>query len=358
MTPTISIYHNSVPEFIEDELSALYTHINSSLHYLKIRFKKENISTYICRNQNTPTAILLFKKIPKKIIVLNEMIKIEEEELFRFSNYIFFNMADIDIISFSLMQKYPYRLPLPTQQFDVSEDFVVTLPTTAANYLQGLSAKTRRNIRHQLKTLKQDFPDFQYNIYQCSEISEKHIDELIALNKDRIAGKHIRYGVSEEEKRNIKALAERHGLVLVATIDGKTCGGAINLRVGDSYFGHTIAHDSRFDAYGLGMLCAYLMICENIRRGGKKAHLSWGRYAYKYRLSAVLIEMARLSVYRSRKAYFLDAFSLCRNGLMTLSKRWKISLLAKEQKKGIVDRYLAKIIDQVRKIKRSLPPHS
>lgn len=351
---TISLYHNSIPEFIEEELLRLYSHLHSSLHHLTLKFKNENISTYVCLNNNIPTAILLFKTINKKIIVVNEMIKIEEEELFRFSNYIFLNMTNIDIISFSLMQKYPYRLPLPTQQFDISEDFVVTLPTTAADYLQALSAKTRRNIRYQLKKLKQDFPDFYFKTYQSSEINEKHLNDLIELNRNRIVEKNIKYGITEEEKREIKILAKSHGLVLIVTINGKTCGGAINFRLGDSYFGHTIAHDSRFNAYGLGMLCAYLMICENIHRGGKKAHLSWGRYGYKYKLSSALIEMACLSIYRSRTAYFLDAFSLCKNGLMTMSKRLKNFLLEKEQKRGTMDKYLAKILGQLRKIKRSL----
>jgi len=152
-------------------------------------------------------------------------------------------------------------------------------------------------------------------------------------------------------------LAKTCGLVLIVRINGKTCGGAINFRLGDSYFGHTIAHDSNFNAYGLGMLSAYLMICENIQRGGKKTHMSWGRYEYKYKLSGVLTEMARLSIYRSKVTFAGDFFSLLKNKITTILKKSRTALLESEYKAGPSQKYMSKIVNALRKLKRSLPSH-
>jgi len=185
----ISYHENKVPLFVEDELIRLYFHINSSLDYLKKKFEDESISTYIAYKNNSITSIFLLIINKKRMIVINEMIKIPEEELVRFANYIFLSMKNIDIISFSLIHKQSYQIPFPAQQFDSSEDVILTLPSTPTIYLQSLSAKTRRNIRYQLKKILHDFPSFEYQTYECSQVSEDHINDLIGLNKSRIAEK-------------------------------------------------------------------------------------------------------------------------------------------------------------------------
>jgi Acetyltransferase (GNAT) domain len=351
---TISYYENTIPDFIEDELIRLYSHINSSLPYLKNKFIHERISTYVSRENNITAVILLFKINGKKVVIINEMIHVSQTELLKFSNYVFFNFKNINHISFPLIQQQHYDIPFPSQQFDRSEDVVVTLPSTSAMYLQNLSIKTRRNIRYQLKKLMCDFPNFEYQTYQRSEINESHINKIMDLNKNRIEGKNIKYGIGVHERRSVYEQASLCGLVLIVTINGETCGGAINFRLGDSYFGHTIAHDSRFNAYGLGLLCAYLMICENIRLGGKKAHLSWGRYDYKYKLSGVPVEMSRLSIYRSTTFYLSDFLTLLKNKFTTTRINLKISFFAMEQKKGMSGRLISKFISMLRKAKRSL----
>jgi len=350
---SISYYENSVPSFAETELVRLYAHINSSLTHFSIAARAKNSCTYLACKDKVPIAVLLFKKENNKVTVINEMIDIGEIEILRFSNYIFQHFKAISIISFSLIHKRAYRLPFPSQRFDSSEDIVVTLPATPEAYRAGLSSKMRAGIRYRLNKLRRDFPNFRYEVYEGKDICEHKLQEIIDFQKKRITEKNQAYEVGEAERNWIISLAKVSGLVLAITIDGKLCGGVINFRLGDSYFGHTVAHDSRFNEYGIGILCCYLMICENIRRGGKKAHLSGGRYDYKYKLSGVKIDMASLDIYRSYRPYLFSSAAIFKKWAITKAKLAKKELLEMERKNTFIAKNISKIIRFYRNVKRS-----
>jgi hypothetical protein len=354
VTPIISCYDNAVPDFVAAELDRLYQHINSSLSHFDMARLARGASTYIVRRADRIETILLFIREHRKIIVLNQMIPVSDEEITLFANYIFGKDESVFSISFHLIRKAPRSLPYPSQEFNSSEDVVLTLPATPDAYLASLSSKMRRNIRYYLRNIARDFPTFRYQVYEKEEITEQQVRAIIELNRARIDGKQLRYCIRQDELDWIVSVVKSRGLVGVATIDGKICGGAVNLRVGDHYFGHTIAHDTRYNSYSLGILCAYLTICANIERGAKETHFSWGRYEYKYKLLGVQRDMAGLTVYRSALAYWLAAPTLLSNATKDYVERTKRRALEAEQEDGAGSGRVSGLLRLARTLKRSI----
>jgi hypothetical protein len=352
--PVISCHDNAVPEFVGAELDRLYQHINSSLAHFDMERLARDASTYIVRRGDRIETILLFIREQSKITVLNQMIPVSDEEITRFANYIFGKHESIFSIRFHLIRKARRSLPYPSQELNSSEDVVLSLPDSADAYLASLSSKMRRNIRRGLRNIARDFPSFHYQVMENGNITAGQVRAITDLNRARIDGKQLRYCIRQDELDWIVRAVKTRGLVGIATIDGKICGGAINLRVGDHYFGHTIAHDPRFNSYSLGILCAYLTICANIERGARETHFSWGRYEYKYKLLGVQRDMAGLTVYRSAAAYWLDAPTLLGNAGKRLFERSKRRALEAEQADVDGSRSLSRLLKLARTPKRSL----
>lgn len=350
---TITCYEDSIPLFVEKELDQLYQNLNSSLAHFAVKRKSRGASTYIARKNGQAIAILLFKREKKRIDVINEMIEISEEELQRFSNYIFEKYASVSVISFSLIGKEIGQLPFPYQQHDGSEDIVLTLKGTPETYLESLSPKTRRNIRRYLRAIERDNPTFRCETAIGENINEQHLHDLIHLKKVNIGAKNLKFGLVEEELEWIVRQAKLTGLVTVTLINEKVCGGSINLRVHDNYFGQIIAYDPAYQHYGLGFLSTYLTICAQIVNGGKESHLCWGRYQYKYKLAGVLRDRASLDIYRSRAAYCGHAASILTKAIKTKLKESKRRLLDMEHEEGAIARGGATLVRLLRKIKRS-----
>jgi hypothetical protein len=348
----ITCYENEVPSFVAAEMDLLYEHINSSLTHFGVIRQAIGASTYVVRDEDRTIVILLFKRNKNIVSVINEMIKIEEDEILRFSNYIFSTYQTVSKISFSFIQKNILRLPFPFQQLVWSEDIVLTLPLSQEAYLASLGKNMRRNIRRYTDRLTCDFPSYHYQVYQGEEICEQHIRNLLDLSKARITEKNTPFIIGQEEADWIVRATKKCGLVGVATINGTTCGGAISYRVGKNYFMHTIAHDSKYNGYSLGTLCYYNTICESILRGGKEFHFLWGKYEYKYRLLGVDRYMASLAIYRSYKSYLYDIDLLIINVIKNYIRHVKLQTLEMEHKDSFTAKLMTRLIKFLRKIKR------
>ncbi|MDB5915909.1 MAG: family N-acetyltransferase [Massilia sp.] len=349
---TVSCYENVVPPFIEAELDQLYQHINSSLSHYAVRRKASGASTYVARNGDRAIAILLFKQEKRKVSVINEMIDIAPEELERFATYIFKNYESVAVISFSLIGNQIGRLPFPYHQYEISEDIVLTLPTTPEAYLESLSSKMRRNIRRYLRAIARDNPTFRFEVYAGNDIKEKHLHDLIELKKINIGQKNLRFGIDPDEVEWIVEQAKVSGLVTVALIGDRVCGGSISLRVNDHYFGQIISYDPAFQKYSAGILCCYQAICDQISLGAKESHLCWGRYQYKYKLLGVQRDRASLDIYRSRGAYCRNIGTVLVKEVKTYLQEWKKGLLDMEHEENPALRLGPLLVKTLRKIRR------
>jgi hypothetical protein len=349
---TISCYESEVPPFVEAELDTLYQHINSSLSHYAVRRKASGASTYIARKGDQAIAILLFKRNKKKVSVINEMIDIAAEELERFSRYIFENDKSVKVISFSLIGNQIGRLPFPCHQYEISEDIVLTLPATPEAYLESLSSKMRRNIRRYMRAIVRDNPGFRFEAYAGNEIKDQYLHDLINLKKINIGQKNLRFGMHADEIEWISKQAKLSGLVTVALIGERVCGGSISLRVNDHYFGQIVSYDPAYQKYSPGILCCYQAICDQISLGAKESHLCWGRYQYKYKLLGVQRDRASLDIYRSRGAYCRHAGSVLVKTVKTFLQESKKRLLDMEHEEAPASRFGPLLVKTLRKIKR------
>lgn len=345
--------HDAVPPALEADLVGLYHHINSSLCHYAVARRARNAYAYVARRGEQPLAIFLFQREGRSITAFNEMMEIAQEEIQRFAYYIFGRFPSVARISFSKIGKGIGPLCLPWQQYRSSEDIVVSLPATPEAYLSRLSAKTRHNIKHQTKAIHADFPGLSFETYEDAAIPEHHVSGLIRLKKANMDEKRIKFGISPEESSWMIERAKTNGLLVVALLDGTVCGGSLSFRLGDHYFSHLNGYDKRFAKYSLGMLCCYLAVKEQIQRGAKEAHLSWGRNQYKFKLLGVARDVANLDVYRSRTAYYQSLPRVARNALGDVVEKQKLMLPENEQRRGFLPSLAGLFVKIVRRIKRS-----
>ena len=345
--------YDTIPPFLEAELERLYHHINSSLCHHAVARRARDAHAYVARRGEHPLAIFLFEREDRSVMVFNEMMQIAPEEIERFASYIFGRFPSVARISFSKIGKDIGTLSLPWQQYGNAEDIVVSLPGTPDAYFSRLGPKTRRNIRYQMKAIAADFPGFSFETYENGAIAEHHVAGLINLKKANMNEKRIRFGITPEEASWMSEHAKTSGLLVVALLDGKICGGSLSFRLGDHYFAHLNGYDTRFAKYSLGMLCCYLAMNEKIRRGAKEAHLLWGRNQYKFKLQGVPRDLANLDIYRSRLQYCRHARRVLRNALGNIVEEQKRMLLENEQRRGFLPALLGRVVKIMRSIKRS-----
>jgi hypothetical protein len=292
----IYCYINEIPPFIEDGLENLYETLHSSLPFFRVFRSIEDVSCYVVRRDEIPSIILLFTFKNRRVEVLNEMIELDQAEVYRFTRYIFSQFPQVDMIRFKAAKTTTCKFGFPLQRYNSKDTYVVTLPGTPEEYTAGIGKSTRKDIRSHKNSILRDFPSYESNFYVNEGIDEMHIREIIKFSESRIAAKGLK--ISHDAERIIH-MARTCGFVNVATIDGRVCAGSVNYRVGSSYFAEIIGFDTRYEKYGLGILCAYQTLCESIVRGGKRFSLAGGTFDYKRRLLALPLEMDELQIYRS-----------------------------------------------------------
>lgn len=296
---TISLYENEVPSFVSAELDQLYENLFSSMTQFRVYGSVKDASTYLVRKNDKTITIFLFRQQGGRVDVINEVIRVEEQDVSHFAEYIFSTFKSVTVISFHAIQTDIRRLPFPYQRVNVLENIVLTLPKTADAYLASLGKATRKTIKGNMNKLKRNFPSFGYTVYTKDELTEQQIRDIIALNKARMAGKNKTSAYDELETARITHLAKECGLIGIVTIDGRICAGAISFQIGQNYFMRVNAHDPAYDGYRLGMLCGFLIISACIDRGGRECHLLWGQHEYKFRFLGVQRDLDNLAIYRS-----------------------------------------------------------
>jgi hypothetical protein len=308
----ISCYDKEVPSFIEAELPRLYGNIHSTIAHLKIYGGMAEITnTYVARKHGSIVAIFLFRRDRRSVQVINEGMRIDDDELIRFASYVFSRWLTVDMISMHAVEAAIGRIAFPLQQYACTANIILPLPETVDEYLASLGKNMRRNLRRYMDKLKRSFPSFRYDVFEKDAVNEQHVRDIIYLNRARISDKKLAFGIDEEIEQ-IVALVKRCGLVGVATIDGQVIGGAVGYLVGGNYFFKVIAHDPRYNEFSAGILCCYLTISECIVRGCKEYNFMWNEYEYKFALGAHSRSLHQLAVYRSRTHFLLSALAAFR----------------------------------------------
>lgn len=332
---TILCYENEVPAYIEEEIERVYGNFFSTVEQFRESGRIENAHTYVVFNGNNISTIFLFSVHQNEVRVLNEVIKISQNDVDLFSNYIFSNYGSVDIILFHAVDTDVTPSHRPYQRINCLEDIVLTLPRITDEYFNNLGKSTRKTIKGYTNKLKRDFPTFENKTYVKEEADEALIRTIIEFNRARMLSTGKVSAFDETAVKHIIHSVHAYGMICVATIDGKICAGSISYRVGDNYFMHVSAHDSRYNHYRLGVLFRYLTICECIKRGGKECHFLWGRQEFKYSLLGIRRDLHDLVLYRSRARLVLQSGMALHTRLKGLKRQTQ--LMTRSLKERVID---------------------
>lgn len=293
---SVFCYIDEVPPFIETELERLYGMLQSSLPFFNVFRSIENVNCYVVTLRKKPIVIILFKFKNRSIEVLNEMIEIDQQEIDRFTRYVFIKFSQVDIISFKALKTVIYKFFFPMQKYSSKDTYMIELPATPHEYTANIGKSTRTNIRYQTNNIFRNYPSFAVKFYVKDDINEQCIQVILRFSEQRIRRKFS--GFSHNEACII-SLAKMCGFVCVLMINNRVCAGSINYQIGSSYFGEVLGHDIEYEKYGLGKLALHQTICESIVRGGRRFYLGGGVFDFKNRMLGAQVSMDELQIYRS-----------------------------------------------------------
>ena len=353
---TVSLHANSVPPFVNEEMDRLYQHMHCSLVYHDLYGAiTPGTSTYVARREDEIVAVILFCVENGTARVLNEQLRLDAAEIQRFCDTVFEAHPSVQIVTFPVIENAVAGLSYPYQQSLCTQDIVLTMPVSADAYLNSLGKSTRNYIKRYQNKLRRDFPSLTCQTYDRADASEQDIRDIIALNIARMASRYTSSYIDDNEAERIIKLVRICGLVTVMRINGRVCAGTINYRFGENYFLKVVAHDPKYDEYGLGTLSCYLAIRECIARQGREYHFLWGRYEYKFRLLGTQRDLSHLAIYRSRIQMLRngrDVIKFTYSGTMYRVRDWMEAKMRRKDSSTLSGRVAFHCLNGLKKLKR------
>lgn len=290
------------PGYVRGALETRYENVFCTLARVGDGVGAAPAEVYADLEGGMPETLVLYRRGPNAIQVLNEMFTIGSAQLERMARHLFARYPEVGLIHAPSVAPDDAGIAFPVQRFNATEDIVVTLPSTPEHYLSSLGRNTRTAIRRAQKLLASGESPLEFMFCEKGGVGREGIARLIELNRLRLEGKHQVSRHNQKTLAELERVTEAYGFTLLARAGGEICGGVICSQVGTQVYMHVIAHARAFDDARLGMYCCYLSICEAIRRGARDYHLLSGRYAYKFRLLGKCREFDRIVIYRSRTA--------------------------------------------------------
>lgn len=325
-----------VPDFVGAELERLYGSFFSSMAVWQRYGSLEGASVFALYRDETLEDLWLFQRQGAQVRVLNEQIRVQGASLRRFAAMIFASEPEVSVICLHAVQAELTGSGLIHHRSNCTEDSVVTLPDSPEVYLERLGKSTRKNIRRYQRRLAENHPSFCYRVQEGADIREQDVRAIIALNQLRMARKGRVSANDEAEVQRMLGLLSTHGMVGVATIEGKVCAGVVAFRFGDHYFSQVRAHDPAFDDDRLGMIGAFLLVSACIERQARELHFMWGREQHKAMLLGEQRDFDHVLVFRSRWARLRHARLLAAAGMTAVTRQGKHWTLAKTRQDGVL----------------------
>lgn len=352
--PEIAFHDDAVPAFVERQLELLYQCVMTTLARFDIWQAAPGASTYVARRNGAISALFLFRREGSHVTVYNQQVSIPAREIVCFARAVFARYPAASLISFYAIATDAAALPFPFQRHACLEDIALALPENRAAYLASLGGSTRATIKRYLGKVRRDFPSFRFDVYRAGEVTAQQVREIIAFSHARISAKNQLCYHDEQGTERLVRLLAKYGVVGVASIDGRTCGGILCARIGDAFHMMVVAHDPRYDAWRLGKLCCYLSVCDAIEQGGKAYHFGWGRFDYKYQMQGKHKDLYRIELYRSRLHMLRKARRvLALAGAATL-RRLKLRVANARSGERFADRCIVRTVRCLRLVRQLL----
>jgi len=248
-----------------------------------------------------PAATLLFRVERGRATMLTEFVDFSAEDMEHAAGAVFQRFPDVGVVSMPAVQRRHALERFPARCYTDRADIVIALPDTTEAYTASLSQSTRSTVRNRLNRLRREHPSMTVRAEDGWSADPDLISRLVAMSNARLSdtGRHS-YNDAGMVHNFHRLAATSRSLLLTIWIDGQLCGGSWNVRAGSGYFGFINTFDQRYSRYSLGMLSAYLSVCEAIRQGARRFHTGWQRYDYKYQLGGAEQPSWRYEIYRSQ----------------------------------------------------------
>jgi hypothetical protein len=329
------IHEYAVPAFAADALDRLHGSLYASYRHLALCDDvRPTPHTWIAYRRGEIVGVLLFRMRGLQAVVLTEMVDLGQEIVTEFCRAVFARFAYAEVVGFNAVSLPRPLTGLILQQYAFSENYVIELPERVDDYVNALGKSTRKTLRGYGNRLRREHQDFRWEVLQaqgmrCDEL-RRLIRQLQAFKRASMALRGKRAELSRRDCARMMQLALQSGLIGIARVDGRVCGGSIACRVGDHYVMLLSAADPALESYRLGMLCCFWSVCDCIRVGARECHLLWGRYQYKTQLLGRPRALYRLAIYRSPWQMVLSPTSVLSMGWMSARYRLRDWLLARD----------------------------
>lgn len=316
-------YPDHIPDYAEHELARLHAGRYSSLPHFEIYGLTEQASTYVARRDAQPTTLLLYRRDGPIVRVLNEGIPLTMNEAQRFATHIFGSPQPPAAVLLRAVRMDDAPADALTQRVECEQDSVLTLPDNKENYLNSLGSCTRSLLKNRFNKIRREHPSFEFHVAEKDHVDPQHVRTILALHRARSSRWRHAMQLDAGEETRVMRMVARCGMVGVASIGGRCCGGSICYRNGDVVSARFLAHDAAYDLYRLGFLCAYLMCAACIETHEiRQFNFGWGKEAYKFRLGGQPRTLSDVMIYRSQ----IQRLRLAPLGLQLLGRGWQFQL--------------------------------
>ena len=302
----VSEFHEqSVPDFAAQALDRLYGSLYASYSHFSLSDPAGPAPhTWVGYRHGVVVGVLLFRLRFDQVLVLTEMFCLEQAVADAFSRAVFARFREVKTIHFNAISLSGPLTGWPLQHYAFSENYVIRLPQCVNQYLASIGKSTRKTLRSYGNRLRRHFPNFSWDVRAVAEMRAHELRSVIRqlhrFKRDSMAARGKRAEISRRETARLLILARHAGLIGIARIGDRICGGSLACRIGDNYVMLLSAADPALSSYRLGILCCFWSVCDCIRAGGRECHLLWGRYRYKTQLLGEPRSLLRLTIYRSR----------------------------------------------------------
>lgn len=330
----IRFYFGSVPDNLAREIERIYQNIFSSMEKFAADGVLGTAECYVSSSASGIDTILFFIRQGGTATVLNSAIAIAPGAVDIFCKAVFRVHRTVHRIRFEAVQCDMAGITLPYQQYDCLENIVVTLPDSVPAYLKLLGRGMRAGIKKNLKKLETQVDGFRWQIYKGADISSEDIHDLVALSSARIASKNMKTSHTDVKTLRLIKMLKSSGSVLVATVNGRICGGVICTAYGGNFYMHVVAHEGAYHGFSLGKICIFLSIQHAIEHGAREYQFLWGAYRYKFDFLGQQRNYDRIVIYRSALRMALSPLSFIQVAVRGLGRRARLWLRNRQRHIG------------------------
>ena len=269
--------------------------------------------------QNVLKHIILFRyaaKAQKKIGVINWQFHIALKDVQNIAHILFNEFDKVRQITFDSIFKPEYKQS-PNITFEKAlDDVIIPLPESMDDYMKSLGKKTRRHIKVKMNLVASDFPGFEVQYVEKSDITFEQIEKIASLNRNRMNSLRIKSYLDDRECKSLYqyAITSGFGSLSICAIDGKMVGGYIIFIIGEHAYVYNGGYDISYSKYSMGQLALIYTIKYCIEKNVKYCHLLDSMHGYKLHLGGIVHDLCTLRVFRNKDIYyFLGKTKACFN---------------------------------------------